>query len=339
MQNFINKDDLKTCLTNYGFGSKTDIELPRELVGNLVFNYPVEIAAASYGQGISTTAIQQLQALSIIANDGYMVKPHIISKIVNNGNTTYERQISKTDRIVSSEAIEYIKKLMYNTVNDVEGHATGIGYRVEGLEVIGKTGTAQIYDSNSGGYLTGYTDYIYSFAGMFPKEDPEIIIFVSIKRPNNGSSSSVKNMVQPVIESIAKYKGLIDGGANDVNSPIKLELSNYINNSIGEVKELLEKKGLDVIVLGDGDKIISQYPKENSEVLSGDKVFLLTNSENILMPDLTNYSRIEAISLFNILNIDYEIEGYGYVYEQSILPNETIKDKIIIKLKNEDIIE
>ena len=339
MQNFINKDDLKTCLTNYGFGSKTDIELPRELVGNLVFNYPVEIAAASYGQGISTTAIQQLQALSIIANDGYMVKPHIISKIVNNGNTTYERQISKTDRIVSSEAIEYIKKLMYNTVNDVEGHATGIGYRVEGLEVIGKTGTAQIYDSNSGGYLTGYTDYIYSFAGMFPKEDPEIIIFVSIKRPNNGSSSSVKNMVQPVIESIAKYKGLIDGGANDVNSPIKLELSNYINNSIGEVKELLEKKGLDVIVLGDGDKIISQYPKENSEVLSGDKVFLLTNSENILMPDLTNYSRIEAISLFNILNIDYEIEGYGYVYEQYILPNETIKDKIIIKLKNEDIIE
>ena len=339
IQNFINKDDLKTCLTNYGFGSKTDIELPRELVGNLVFNYPVEIAAASYGQGISTTAIQQLQALSIIANDGYMVKPHIISKIVNNGNTTYERQISKTDRIVSSEAIEYIKKLMYNTVNDVEGHATGIGYRVEGLEVIGKTGTAQIYDSNSGGYLTGYTDYIYSFAGMFPKEDPEIIIFVSIKRPNNGSSSSVKNMVQPVIESIAKYKGLIDGGANDVNSPIKLELSNYINNSIGEVKELLEKKGLDVIVLGDGDKIISQYPKENSEVLSGDKVFLLTNSENILMPDLTNYSRIEAISLFNILNIDYEIEGYGYVYEQSILPNETIKDKIIIKLKNEDIIE
>ena len=330
MQNFLTKDDLKQCLTSYGFGSPTNIELPRELSGSLVFNYPVEVAAASYGQGITTTPIQQLQALSIIANNGHMLKPNIISKIVKDGEVTYERQVTKSDRIVSEQTVEKIKELMYNAVNNVEGGAIGTAYIVDGLDVIGKTGTAEIADLENGGYLTGWLDSIYSFSGMFPKDDPEIIIFASIKRPNNGSNIGLKTMSNAIMESIGKYLGLIGGDSIDTNK--SFQIGSYINLNTNDVKESLENKGLDVIVLGNGDRIINQYPI-NTTLLQGDKIFLLTNDSNIKMPSLIGYTKIECISLLNLLNVDYEFEGYGYVTEQSIKVGESINDKIKIILK------
>ena len=332
MQNFLTKDDLKDCFTKYGFGNTTGIELPRELSGSLVFNYPVEVAAASYGQGITTTPIQHLQALSIIANDGYMVKPNIVSKIVSNGKVTYERQVQKSDRIVSQATVDKIKELMYNAVNDVEGGAIGTAYMVDGLDVLGKTGTAEIYDSVNGGYLTGWLDKLYSFSGIFPKDDPQIIIFVSVKRPNNGSNIGLKTMTQSIIESIAKYKGMITEKKDD-SDVISYEIKDYTNLNKEDVLKKLD--GLDVVVLGNGDKIIDQYPK-NTTLVTDDKIFLLTNDSNIKMPNLKGYSRIDAISLLNLLNIDYEIEGYGFVTEQSIKAGENITDKIKLILKQDE---
>ena len=332
MQNFLTKDDLKDCFTKYGFGNTTGIELPRELSGSLVFNYPVEVAAASYGQGITTTPIQHLQALSIIANDGYMVKPNIVSKIVSNGKVTYERQVEKSDRIVSQATVDKIKELMYNAVNDVEGGAIGTAYMVDGLDVLGKTGTAEIYNSVNGGYLTGWLDKLYSFSGMFPKDDPQIIIFVSVKRPNNGSNIGLKTMTQSIIESIAKYKGMITEKKDD-SDVISYEIKDYTNLNKEDVLKKLD--GLDVVVLGNGDKIIDQYPK-NTTLVTDDKIFLLTNDTNIKMPNLKGYSRIDAISLLDLLNIDYEIEGYGFVTEQSIKAGENITDKIKLILKQDE---
>ena len=81
INHFIDKDELKDCFRKYGFGSTTGIELSREVAGNLGFQYPVEVANAAFGQGITTTPIQHLKALSIIANDGIAITPHIVSKI------------------------------------------------------------------------------------------------------------------------------------------------------------------------------------------------------------------------------------------------------------------
>ena len=332
MQNFLTSDDLKDCLASYGFGEVTGIELPRELSGSLVFNYPVEVAAASYGQGITTTPIQHLQALSIIANDGYMVKPHIVSKIVQNGEVVYEREIEKSNQIVSQTTIDKMQELMYNAVNDEEGGAIGLAYRVDGMEVMGKTGTAEIYDEENGGYLTGWNDYIYSFSGIFPADDPEMIIFVSVKRPNNGSNIGIKTMSQSAMESIAKYKGYISNDTND-DTINNVTIENYVNLNSEEVVKELKNKGLDVVLLGEGNKIISQYPVSGTTLLTGDKVFLLTNAKEILMPNLVNYSRIEAISLLELLDVEYELDGYGFVTEQSIKVGEQITDKIKLTLK------
>ena len=332
MQNFLTKDDLKSCLESYGFGEVTDIKLPRELSGSLVFNYPVEVAAASYGQGITTTPIQHLQALSIIANDGYMVKPNIVSKIVQNGEVVYEREVSKSEQIVSQATIDKMQELMSAAINDEEGGAIGLDYRVDGLDIIGKTGTAEIYDAENGGYLIGWNDYIYSFSGIFPADDPEIIIFVSVKRPSNGLNTGIKKMTQSAMESIAKYKGYISNDTND-DTINEVNVENYVNANTSEVVEELENKGLDVVLLGEGEKIISQYPIKGTTLLTGDKIFLLTNAQEILMPDLTGYSKIEAIALLDLLDIEYEFDGYGFVTEQSIKVGEQITDKIKLTLK------
>lgn len=309
VENFIDKNDLKECLLSYGFGEKTGIDLGRELTGNVKTKellYSVDIASAAFGQGISTTPVQQLQALSIIANDGYMLKPHVVSKIENDGNLTYEREVERT-KVVSKETTDKIKELMYNTVHDIEGNATGQYYMIEGLDVIGKTGTAEIYDSESGKYAS---DYIYSFSGMFPKDDPEIIIFVSIKEPT--SSGIIRSVTKEAMEAIANYKGLI--GNNTIESPNIYSLPSFINWYTADTINKLEQDNIKFNILGEGDKIIKQYPNSN-QILDNEEVVLITNGE-IKLPTLIGYSKLKAEIILNLLNIEYEIEGYGFVISQ-----------------------
>lgn len=337
VQKYITKNDLKDCFTKYGFGQVTNIDLPRELSGSLIFNYPVEVAAASFGQGISTTPIQHLQALTLIANNGKMLQPNIIKKIVdtNTGKVVYEREVKESEQIIKQSTVDKLKELMYNTINDTVNGATGTKYIVEGLDVIGKTGTGQIFDNEAGKYLTGWNDFIYSFSGIFPKDDPEIIVFASMKRPNTGSSYTLGYTVQPLMESIAKYLGMISGGINGSENSTSYELTNYTNKNVIEVTENLESNGLKVLVLGDGEKIIDQFPKVNNIVLTGDTVYLLTNSNEIKMPNLKNWSRLEAISLLKLINLSYNVEGYGSIIEQSIEPGTIINFNDTINLKLE----
>jgi len=326
MEKFINKDELINCLLSYGFGEKTGIDLSRELTGNVAtkdLSSPVDAASAAFGQGISTTPIQQLQALSIIANDGYMVKPHIVKKIENDSKITYERQVEKK-QVVSKETTNKIKELMYNTVHDIKGNATGQYYMVEGLDVIGKTGTAEI--SETGTYGDGY---IYSFSGMFPKDSPEIIVFVSMKKPS--TSSAIRGITKEVLESIGNYKGLI--GNSNIESYEKYEVPQFVNLYTKDVINKLEESNINVTVIGTGDKIIKQYPKPNFSILTDEEVILVTNDE-IKMPSLIGYSKAKAKTILSMLNIEYEMEGNGFVTYQSIKKGEEVKEVLQIKLGN-----
>jgi len=335
---FINKSDLNECLINYGFGKKTEIDLPREMTGKVKFNYPIEVAAAAYGQGISITAIQQLQALTMISNNGKMLKPHIVSKIVdvNTGKITYERKIEESEQKVSLSTVEYMKDLMYRTVNgDANFNYKGNGYSVSGYDIIGKTGTAQIYNNETGSYSDGGYNYIYSFAGMFPKENPEYIVYAVMKKPQIGGNSYLKTTVKEVIKNIAKYKNMYSSN-NKSDNIQSFEMPNYLNKDTKDVKIELEKYDIDVTIIGDGDKIISTYPSQKQNLISYDRVILFTNGKNILMPDIKGWSSKEAIFLFDKLNLLYEIKGSGYVVSQSIKPGTDISKipAIEITLKN-----
>ena len=261
-----------------------------------------------------------------------MLKPHIISKIVdpNTGKVAYERKVEESSQIVSEAAIKKIQELMYNTVNDVERNATGVKYRVEGASIMGKTGTAEIFDNQSNTYLTGWNDYIFSFSGIFPSDDPQYIVFVSIKKPNTGTNAAVVDTTKPLLESLAKYKGIISSVSSENTSKI-VKLSSYVNEEIKNVKE--ELKDLNILVIGDGDMVVNQYPKENTNILSTDTIYLLTNSSEFKMPNLKGFSRIEVLNVCNLLKVECDFTGDGVVVEQSIKENEIISEPINFTLK------
>ena len=312
---------LKEYYTKLGFGKETGITLPKEAAGKIGFKYDIEVANAAFGQGILVTPIQMIQAFTSVANDGVMLKPFIVDKIVDSktGKTIEKNQRTEIATVASKATTDKMKDLMYNVV--YSGLTDAKYYKADNITLIGKTGTAQIA-SPTGGYLTGEYDYIRSFLGMFPKEDPQYIIYIATKK-FVGPISRVANLVKTVVEEIAKYKNITETESALDESKI-ITLNNYISNQIDSTKSNLESIGLNPIILGDGDRIINQYPLKNSVVVSNSKVFLLSNGSNYLMPDVIGWSHNDIINFCKMLNLKYHVNGYGKVTSTSIPTGSTI---------------
>lgn len=328
----LSRNELYDCFIKYGFNEKTNIELSREQTGNISFVYPIEIYTAGFGQGITTTPAQHLQALTMIANNGDMIKPHIVSKIINpdTNEVYYERKVEKVENVISNTTASKMKDLMYATVNGNDAGTTGYPYKIEGFDVIGKTGTSQIYSNTLGGYLLGDNSYIFSFAGMYPYDDPEIIIYAAMKLPTWGQSRGLYTAVTDIMKSIAKYKNMFNE-KEDENILNMIKIDNYSSLDVNSVVNDLSKKGIDCVVIGNGDKIIKQSVA-NTNLMNGEKIIFLTNSSEYRMPSIIGWSRSEAIQLFNLLNIPYQIDGYGYIINQSIEKNTVITNDLSINI-------
>ena len=326
----LGKETLLDYYTDLGFGQKTGIELLGEMKGKVNFMYASELASASYGQGITVTPIQMIQALTTITNGGTLLKPYVVNKITDqNGKIIEEGKREEIKKIYSEDTINKIIDLMDKTVNGDDNLATGKSYQTDQVRLIGKTGTAQ-YISETGGYTSG-TKNIRSFAGMFPKDDPQYIIYVAIK-DLEGTSSAIGGMTKSIVESIAKYKNLSDRESNKDESKYVV-LDNYLNRNKNDVISLLESKGLKPIVVGDGDVVVNQYPIKNKNIIIGSKVYLKTNSDNKNMIDITGWNKTEVINLMNFMEVDYEINGVGKVVSFNIPVGNAISEKVIINME------
>ena len=334
MDKYLDSDTLKTYLKRLGFGSKVGLNLPNEVSGKIDFKYETEVFNAAFGQGITTTPIQHIKALTTISNDGELLKPYIIKKIEKSNGEVIEYERTSLGRVASSKTIEYMKNLMWHTVNDPDG--AGHAYYIEGYDIIGKTGTAQIASTNGEGYLTGDKEVIRSIALMFPKDDPEIIIYGAVKRST--TVSSLSEPVKEIIQNIAKYYNIYNEPEDEATS--NKEIKNYINEETKSVKEELQSMNITPIILGSGDVITDQYPI-NTTISNSEKVFLITNQTDYVLPDLTGYSRSDIETLFTFLNISYTIKGNGYLKSQSIksgtkiTPDMHIEVALESEIKNE----
>ncbi len=327
----LGKDKLLEYYRKFGFGEKTGIELSNEYTGKVSFNYNSEIASASFGQGITTTPVQNIQALTSITNGGIVLKPYIISKIVDpsNGDIIYEGKRTELGRAVSASTVEKIIDLLDQTVNSEDTAVTGHKYHTEAVRLIGKTGTAQ-YTLASGRYSSGTYNNIRSFAGVFPKDDPKYVIYLSIKRFAT-ASNKMGEVVKEVVESVAKYKNLSDKESSEDDSKI-YTIPKLINTSLDSAKLAIEKAGLIPIVIGNGNKIVNQYPTKDMTVLKGSKVFLLTNSNTYTMPNIINWTSNEVITFANLIHLSYNIDGYGKVNKTSIQSGEEITNESVLEV-------
>lgn len=329
----ITKKQLSSCYEKYGFGKVVGFTMDNEESGSIKFNYDIEAATATFGQGITVTPIQMIQALTSIANDGEMLKPYIISKVVDSdsGKVTYEGNREVVDVVASSDTVDKIKQLMKSVVGESSEVSTGYAYYMEDYPIIGKTGTAQIYDAKEGGYMTGVSDYIYSFAGMYPAEDPEIIVYAALKRPKD-TVNYLSVAVKDVVVNTSKYLNIVVENEENVSYII----DNYINKDTTSISNELKTNGLDVVVLGSGSKIINQYPSKETILYGKSKVVLLTDTYKKEMIDLKGLSYKDAVNILKLMGVKYKISGNGYVYEQSVEVGKIITDDMVVEIKLRD---
>lgn len=331
----IGNETLIDYFKKFGFGKKTDIGLPNEASGTLLTNYPVNYVTTSYGQGSTATPIQLVQAMTAIANDGKMMQPYVIDKIVdsNTGKVIQEEKSKVKGEPISKETAKQVREVLASTVTAEAG--TAKRFAIEGYEVAGKTGTAWIADTDGSGYLTGKNNYLYSFLGMAPADDPQLIVYVAVKRPKlkltEAGSEPVAKVFTSVMENSLKYLNINPEDAVEVQTE---SMGNYVGNDAEKVQTALTNEGLTPIIIGEGGKITDQYPKEGLSIPKGSLIFLKTDGA-ITLPSFDNWSLRNVLVYKQMSGLRIEVAGEGFVTSQSVSPNTVIADDspIVIQLK------
>lgn len=333
--NLINRHMSSTMLREYfkklGFGRKTGITLPNEEAGNLDFKYETEIYNAGFGQGITTTPIQNVKALTTLTNDGMLLEPFVVSKIVDpeTDEVILENKRTEIERVASTETVQKMIQLMDDCVNGAGN--TGSGFKIPSGELIGKTGTAQIAAENGGGYLTGQEDIISSFSGIYPKSDPQIIIYASVKRPSNGSQKPLSNAVKEIVNNTSKYYGNKDTASSEIEIT-EYTLPSLINQDLESAKTTLTAENMTYQVIGNGNKVVKQYPEAKDTVTNKDTIYLITNDQNLTIPSTIGLSSKVANNLLRLLGVKVNLKGVGYVTNQSIAEGTVITEGMEITL-------
>ena len=249
-------------IKEFGFGERTGIDLPNEASGIILDKNPSERLTTTYGQGSTVTPVQMIQAATAIANDGVMMKPYVIDKITNpnTGEIVKDKKPDEKGRPISAETAKKVKEILASTVTS--DHGTGRRFALNGYTVGGKTGTAEI-PSPSGGYLAGGDNYLYSFLGMAPAEDPQLISYILVQhpklKPGEIGSDPVAELFKSIMESSLKYMNIVPEG---VESNETIALRDFTGIDSAEAITQLTHEGFKPILIGEGGVVDSQYPQQ-----------------------------------------------------------------------------
>ena len=192
------KDIFLKYLKDFGIDSKTNIDV-LEIEGDLSVlskMRDINFATASFGQGIAMTPIELIRALSVIANGGKLVKPHLVKKIVSHNGDNIKINDGSVKQIISQETSAKLINMMIKVVENGSGRRAG----VTGYTVAGKTGTAQVPDLKLGGYLD---QYVHTFVGFAPAYDPKFIVLIKLDNPKGVQFA--ESTVVPAFKELAEF--------------------------------------------------------------------------------------------------------------------------------------
>lgn len=331
--NQIGEETFNEYIKLFGFGEKTGIDLPSEATGIIANAGPVERITTTYGQGTTVTPIQMVQGMTAIANEGKMMQPFIIDKIVNpNTNDVVEnhKEVEKKSPI-SAETAQQVKEILASTVTSEKG--TAQKFKLNGYTSAGKTGTAQI-SKPGGGYYWGRNDFLYSFLGMAPVEDPQLIVYVMVHRPNlemtETGSDTTSEIFNAVTERSLKYLNIEPENLELAKS---IEMPNVVGEDLMASQSKLEAQGLKTVVIGQSDKVEEQYPAAKTSAISNSIVFLKGQGD-IQLPDFKGWSKRNIMIYKSLSKLPIEIVGEGFVNEQSLTGGSivTADTPIVVKL-------
>ena len=299
----------------FGFSDKTGIDLPGEAEDSFWKEGKmggVDLAVASFGQNFSITPIQMITACAAVSNGGYVVQPHVVSKITDSKGNVIKTVDKKIKRQVISE--DTSKKMNEYLEYNTERQGATAGY-ISGYKVAGKTGTTEkrgvtkVESSFS-------EDYISSFCGYAPADDPQIAMLVFFDTPDGdayyGSQVSspvfinIMSEVLPYLDVKTSYTdeelGYVDASAGD-----------YTGVSVDEAKTAVEADGFTATVKGNGSTVISQIPTVSSGLQKGGSIVLYTDSdsqsETVSVPSLIGLSPDEVNDVASAYGLNVSFSG------------------------------
>ena len=274
----LGKDTLFSYINKFGFGKKTGIDLNGEANG-ILFPLskvgPVELATTAFGQGVSVTPIQQITAVSAAINGGKLVTPYIVKSFMEpETNAIVEERSSKIGKqVISKETSEKVRYALEHVVS----LGSGRNAYIDGYRVGGKTGTAQ--KVKNGAYMVG--NYIVSFIGFMPADDPEIILYVAVDNPKGvvqygGTVAApiARNILMDAIDILGVEKSDTQIEKNyNWNDKKYYEVPDVTGLTVKEAQEKLEH--FQVEYSGTGKTVTEQSPEAGERILEGEKVRLL----------------------------------------------------------------
>ena len=229
---------------------------------------PIDLATASFGQNMKISMLQNIRALSAIANGGYLVTPHLLKGYTDEyGNLTYVTDYNETRQAISQETADQLCKILTNSTKNVS---------VNGYNIISKTGTTQKIDQPKR-EETGNYWMISSCISFAPAEDPQIAILIVIDEPTGEKffgSLLAAPVITNVLTEVLPYLGI---EPTDDSAIQTLTVSDYRGASVDTAKQALEQLGLKVIVRGDGAAVTDQMPRSGSVITEGGRVVLYTD--------------------------------------------------------------
>ncbi|WP_217585688.1 stage V sporulation protein D [Lentibacillus saliphilus] len=281
----LGKGRLFSYIKKFGFGQKTGIDLQGEGNG-ILFDLdrvgPVELGTTAFGQGVSVTPIQQVMAVSAAINGGFLYEPHIANEWLDpqTGDVVDVIEPNMKERVISEQTSEKIR----HALESVVAKGTGRPAYVEGYRVGGKTGTAQKVGAD-GRYMKN--NYVLSFVGFAPADDPEIVVYTAIDNPKNTVQFGgvvAAPIVGRIIEDSLQALGVerrqdgIDKSYQWPDRP-KVEVPNLVGLEKSELNEYMT--ALSIKTSGKGTYIIDQQPKPGVKVDEGDTIRLYLAEKNI----------------------------------------------------------
>ena len=283
-----------------------------------------QLAAASFGQTFTITPLQLITAVSACVNGGRLMQPYVVQKLISpDGSTVYEREATPVRQVISPETSEKVRGILEQVVGDPKD-GTGHNAAVTGYRIGGKTGTSEKVSLEA---ATGTKEYIVSFIGFAPANDPKIAILIFLDTPSNESGIYISGgqMAAPVVghmmADVLPYLGVepvyTDNEHRDVTVPAVCSMS------VSEAAEKAKKASLRYRTIGEGDFVTAQLPHEGTSIAAGTEMIFYLGaepSENMeTMPEITGMTYSEARD---------RLSYYG-IYIQTLSPVDTAGDQII----------